>query len=40
MIGEVFGFPPGDPMIADIRPLVDDFKNYFFHRNAAGGRAW
>jgi hypothetical protein len=40
MVGEVFGFPPGDPISADIRPVVDDFKNYFANRNQAGGRSY
>ncbi|MBZ5585537.1 MAG: hypothetical protein LAQ30_25730 [Acidobacteriia bacterium] len=40
MVGEVFGFPAGDPDTAEIRPVVDDFKNYFANRNAAGGRSY
>jgi hypothetical protein len=40
MVGEVFGFPERDPMAAEVRPVVDDFKNYFAHRNAAGGRSY
>ena len=40
MVGEVFGFPLNDPVTAEIRPVVDDFKNWFAHRNAAGGRAF
>jgi hypothetical protein len=40
MAGEVFGFPYNDPVTAEIRPVVDDFKNWFAHKNAAGGRAY
>jgi hypothetical protein len=40
MVGEVFGFPTGDPMTAEIRPVTDDFKNYFANRNEAGGRSF
>lgn len=40
MVAEVFGFPAGDPLTAEIRPVVDDFKNYFAHRNSTGGRAY
>ena len=40
MVGEVFGFPERDPMAAEVRTVVDDFKNYFAHRNAAGGRSY
>ncbi|HMD70479.1 MAG TPA: glycosyl hydrolase [Bryobacteraceae bacterium] len=40
MVGEVFGFPAGDPMTAEIRPVVDDYKNYFANRNQAGGRSF
>ena len=40
MVGEVFGFPERDPMTAEIRPVVDDFKNYFANRNASGGRSY
>ncbi|MBS1854177.1 MAG: hypothetical protein JST11_02340 [Acidobacteria bacterium] len=40
MVGEVFGFPYNEPVAAEIRPVVDDFKNWFAHRNAAGGRAY
>jgi hypothetical protein len=40
MVGEVFGFPAGDPITAEIRPIVDDYKNYFANHNAAGGRSY
>ena len=40
MVGEVFGFPYNDPVTAEIRPVVDDFKNWFAHENPAGGRAY
>jgi hypothetical protein len=40
MVAEVFGFPVRDPITAEIRPVVDDFKNYFANRNQAGGRAY
>lgn len=40
MVGEVFGFPERDPMTAEIRPVVDDFKNYFANHNASGGRSY
>jgi len=40
MVGEVFGFPEHDPMTAEIRPMIDDFKNYFANHNAAGGRSY
>jgi hypothetical protein len=40
MVGEVFGFPDRDPMTAEIRPMIDDFKNYFANHNAAGGRSY
>jgi hypothetical protein len=40
MVGEVFGFPKGDPITAEIRPVVDDFKNYFANHNEAGGRSY
>jgi hypothetical protein len=40
MVGEVFGFPEREPMTAEIRPMIDDYKNYFAHRNAAGGRSY
>ena len=40
MVGEVFGFPKGDPVTAEIRPVVDSFKNYFANHNAAGGRSY
>jgi hypothetical protein len=40
MTAEVFGFPYNDPVTAEIRPVVDDFKNYFANHNPAGGRSW
>jgi hypothetical protein len=40
MVGEVFGFPERDPVTAEIRPVVDDFKNYFANHNASGGRSY
>jgi hypothetical protein len=40
IVGEVFGFPANDPPTAEIRPVVDDFKNYFANRNQAGGRSY
>src|SRR6266700_1412102 len=40
MVGEVFGFPVRDPVTAEIRPVVEDFKNYFANRNQAGGRSY
>jgi len=40
VVGEVFGFPAGEPVTAEIRPVVDDFKSYFAKRNAAGRRAY
>jgi hypothetical protein len=40
MVAEVFGFPKGDPITAEIRPVVDDFKNYFSNHNPAGGRSY
>jgi hypothetical protein len=40
MVGEVFGFPVRDPITAEIRPIVDDFKNYFANHNPAGGRSF
>jgi hypothetical protein len=40
MVGEVFGFPGGDPMTAEIRPVVDDYTNYFANRNQSGGRSF
>lgn len=40
MVGEVFGFPAGDPITAEIRPALDDFKLWFAHRNDNGGRAY
>src|ERR1035441_7418175 len=40
MVGEVFGFPAGDPLTTEIRPVVDDFKNYFANHNQAGGKSF
>jgi hypothetical protein len=40
MTAEVFGMPDDNPMTAEIRPVIDDFKNYFVNRNAAGGRGY
>jgi hypothetical protein len=40
MSAEVFGVPDNDPMTAEIRPVVDDFKSYFANRNATGGRGY
>jgi hypothetical protein len=40
MVGEVFGFPDRDPITAEIRPMIDDYKNYFANHNAAGGRSY
>jgi hypothetical protein len=40
MAGEVFGFPANDPVTAEIRPIVDDFKNYFANHNQAGGKSY
>jgi len=40
MVGEVFGFPKGDPMTAEIRPVVDTYQNYFANRNRNGGRSY
>ncbi|HKE25701.1 MAG TPA: glycosyl hydrolase [Bryobacteraceae bacterium] len=40
MVGEVFGFPERDPITAEIRPMIDDYKNYFASHNAAGGRSY
>jgi hypothetical protein len=40
MVGEVFGFPAGGPVTAEIRPVVDDFKNYFANHNQAGGKSF
>ncbi len=40
MAAEVFGVPDDNPMTAEIRPVVDDFKSYFVNRNAAAGRGY
>ena len=40
IVAEVFGFPVNDPMTAEVRPVVDDFKNYFANHNQAGGRSF
>jgi hypothetical protein len=40
MTEEVFGVPDDNPMTAEVRPVIDDFKNYFVNRNAAGGRGY
>ena len=40
MAGEVFGFPERAPITAEIRPVIDDYKNYFANHNAAGGRSY
>lgn len=40
IIGEIFGIPAYGPMTASIRAFTDDFKTYFAHSNAAGGKAY
>ncbi len=40
MVDEVFGVSEQDPMTASITIVPDDFKSYFTHRNAAGGRGY
>ena len=40
MVGEVFGFPKGDPVTAQIRIVVDAFKSYFTKPNPEGGRSY
>jgi len=40
MTDEVFGLPADNPMTAEVRPVIEDFKNYFFNHNAAGGRGY
>jgi hypothetical protein len=40
IVGEVFGIPFNEPMTAELRAMTDDFKTYFVHPNAAGGRAF
>jgi len=40
MAAEVFGVPDNNPMTAEIRPVVDDFKSYFVNRNTNGGRGY
>jgi hypothetical protein len=40
MVGEVFGFREREPLTAEIRPMIDDYKNYFANHNAAGGRSY
>jgi hypothetical protein len=40
IIGEVFGIPAYGPMTAAIRAYTDDFKTFFAHPNASGGKAF
>ncbi|HWB86094.1 MAG TPA: glycosyl hydrolase [Bryobacteraceae bacterium] len=35
---EIFGVPKDEPMTAEIRARIDDYKTYFFKKNDAGGR--
>ena len=39
-IEEIFGMPGENPMTAEAVIVPDEFKDYFAHRNAAGGRAY
>lgn len=40
MVEEVFGISDVNPLTAEITISADDFKSYFTHRNAAGGRGY
>ena len=40
IIGEIFGIPAYGPMTAAIRAFTDDFKTFFAHPNANGGKAY
>jgi hypothetical protein len=40
IVGEIFGIPAHGPMTAAIRAFTDDFKTYFAHPNASGGKAF
>jgi hypothetical protein len=40
MTDEVFGVPDDNPMTAEIRPAIDEFKNYSVNRNDSGGRGY
>jgi hypothetical protein len=40
IIGEIFGMPAYEPMTAAIRAFTDDFKTFFAHSNASGGKAF
>ena len=40
IVGEIFGIPAYGPMTAAIRAFTDDFKTYFAHPNASGGKAF
>lgn len=40
IIGEIFGVPAYGPMTAAIRAYTDDFKTFFAHPNASGGKAF
>lgn len=40
IIGEIFGVPAYGPMTAAIRAYTDDFKTFFAHANALGGKAF
>jgi hypothetical protein len=40
MVEEVFGISDVNPLTAEISIVADDFKSYFTHRNAAGGRGY
>jgi hypothetical protein len=40
IIGEIFGIPAYGPMTAAIRAFTDDFKTYFAHPDASGGKAF
>jgi hypothetical protein len=40
IIGEIFGIPAYGPMTAAIRAFTDDFKTFFAHPNASGGKGF
>jgi hypothetical protein len=40
IVGEVFGIPARGPMTASIRAFTDDFKTFFAHADAKGGKAY
>jgi hypothetical protein len=40
IMGEIFGIPAYGPMTAAIRAYTDDFKTFFAHPNASGGKAF